>query len=250
MTSLSAQARDPGGLWPGPRRSDLEVALPLTLTVFSDYICPFCYVGEGLARRLQQEPDLELGVRWRPFELHPDTPDEGVPLAEYFGADPVEVRAFLEALGQRAAGLGLEMTPPAALFNSHRALLLAEWAREQGGFEDVHPELFRAYFVEGHNLADLVVLRDVTTRAGLDPEAAMRALRSKRHEPCLRNSMREARRYGLTGTPTFIIDETFRIVGAQPYETLADSLRQIRRGRMPSLPCVRVDRTGTGNRGG
>jgi len=132
-------------------------------------------------------------------------------------------------LRRRAAGLGLSFNPPATLFNTHRALQLAEFARDQGRLENLHRPLFQAYFVDGANLSDEEVLRRVAGAAGLDAEAALAAVREGRYERRLADVATEADRYGVRAVPAFIINDRYRVVGAQPYEMLREALREVAR---------------------
>ncbi|MFZ5815771.1 MAG: DsbA family oxidoreductase, partial [Bacillota bacterium] len=84
-------------------------------------------------------------------------------------------------------------------------------------------------FVEGQNLADEAVLREAAARAGLDPDAALAAVKEGRYEQRLEEFAAQARAYGITGVPTFIINNRYKIVGAHPYERLRDLFRQIAR---------------------
>lgn len=113
------------------------------------------------------------------------------------------------------------------LSNSHHALLLTEYARDQGRIDDLIPVLFRANFVDGRNLADPEVLRSAATEAGLNPDAAMEGLNSPGYAERIGQALIEGQRSGITGVPGFIIDGRYRIVGAIPYEQMAAALRQI-----------------------
>lgn len=165
---------------------------------------------------------------WLPFELHPDTPPEGVPLHEYFGREPAQFEASYAGLKARAADLGLPMGGvPEVMSNSNKILRLAEHARDNGIFDRLHMPAFEAYFADGLSLGDESVLRNLASGAGLDPDEAMSALADGAYEDRLAASMQRARQYGITGTPTFVIEERYGIVGAQPYEALRDGLLRI-----------------------
>lgn len=166
-------------------------------------------------------------MTWLPFELHQETPAVGVSLAEYFGTTPQRLAQMHQGLKDRAAELGLPINPPPSLYNTHGALLLTEYARDLGKEAKVHHLLFQANFVEGRNVADPAVLRSVAEAAGLDPEAAMAGLQNPEYEERLRHSMALAQAYGVTGAPTWIINERYKIVGAQPYDKLLGAFRQI-----------------------
>jgi predicted DsbA family dithiol-disulfide isomerase len=137
------------------------------------------------------------------------------------------IRPMHEALKARAAELGLPMEPPKSLYNSRRALLLAEYARDEGKMEPVHWRLFEVNFVEGRNLANIDVLRDVATSEGLDSIAAIAALDKPEYAKRIDQSMIRALAYGISGVPTFIIDDRYKIIGAQPYDYLLAAVRQV-----------------------
>lgn len=169
-------------------------------------------------------------MTWLPFELHPDTPPETVLLRDYFKhLSPAQLGQMHANLKARADQLGLPMSPPPVLANTRRALALAEYARDQGKLDHLHRPLFQAYFVLGQNLYDEAVLRGVAQQAGLDPEQAMAAVLDGRYEERLDQAAAQARAYGISGVPTFIINRKYKVVGAHPYESLRDAIRQIAR---------------------
>lgn len=169
-------------------------------------------------------------MTWLPFELHPDTPQETIPLTEYFGhLSPAQIGQMHAGLKARADELGLPFSPPPILANTRKALALAEYARDQGKLEALHTPLFQAYFVKGQNLADEEVLREVAASAGLEPDAALAAIADGQYEERLDQYAAQARSYGITGVPTFIINNKYKIVGAQPYERLKEIFEQIAR---------------------
>ena len=113
---------------------------------------------------------------------------------------------------------------PSVMSNSNKILRLAEYARDNGTFEDLHLPAFEAYFADDRNLGDEVVLRELAEGAGLDPDDAIRVLDGGDYEDRIETAMRRAREYGITGTPTFVVEGRYGIVGAQPYEALRDGL--------------------------
>jgi predicted DsbA family dithiol-disulfide isomerase len=169
-----------------------------------------------------------LEIIWTPFELHPDTPPEGVPLHEYFGRDSSQFEESYAGLKKRVEELGLPMGGvPSVMSNSNRILRLAEYARDNGVFDRLHLPAFEAYFADDRNLGDDAVLRELGEEAGLDPDEAILVLDGGDYEDRIENAMRRAREYGITGTPTFVIESRYGIVGAQPYEVLRDGLRKM-----------------------
>lgn len=211
-------------------------AAALQVAIFSDYVCPYCYLGAGLVDRLRREAGLELEVTWLPFELHPGTPAQGRPLTDLFRQPEATIRCVHQDLKARAAELGLPMEPPLVLYNTRAAHLLAEYARDQGRGDAVHRECFRMNFVEGRNLADLDVLREVARRSGLDPEAALAALSDPVYEERLQWSAQQAAAAGVTGVPTFIVNGRWRIVGAHPYPQMLAAFRRIQEEAKEQAP--------------
>ena len=165
-------------------------------------------------------------MTWLPFELHPDTAAGGQDLAEYFDTTPQQLRQMHQGLKARADELGLPMEPPPRIVNTHRALLLAEYARDQGKANEMHHRLFQDYFVRGRNFAEDAVLREAAEAVGLNAGEALAALANPEYEERVTRSMAEARAYGVTGAPTFIINDRYKIVGAQPYDRLLGAFRQ------------------------
>ncbi len=175
-----------------------------------------------------------------PFELHPDTSVRGVSLAEYFAVEAEALPRFYQQLEARASGFGLPMRQPAVIANTHAALLMAEYARDLGRFEDLRRATFQCYFAEGRNLADEAVLLDCAERSGLHLKNGLAAVMRPRYEARLGQGRAEAERFGVIGTPTWVVDGRYRAVGAQPYELLREGLLRIAGGRMPSVPFLKM----------
>ena len=197
--------------------------------VFSDYTCPWCYIGWARLERLREElDDAELDVAWLPFEIHPEVPDEGMPVEELPYSDE-QWESMMEHLREQARDEGLEVGARPKVSNTHRALAAGAWAQSEHpeSFPDFHEALFRAYFAEGRDLGDPQVLREVARESGLDPDEMDEALAGRRWEKPLDETTAEARRLGVTGTPTFVFDRTYAAVGAQPTELLRDVVEKV-----------------------
>jgi predicted DsbA family dithiol-disulfide isomerase len=109
-------------------------------------------------------------------------------------------------------------------YNSRLAQELAKWADSRPGFEKIHDALYRAYFVEGRNLADIEVLVDIAQSVGLPADQAREVLVSRTFKQAVDADWDKARRYGITGVPSFVVDGR-KLVGAHPYDVLAEQLR-------------------------
>jgi predicted DsbA family dithiol-disulfide isomerase len=190
----------------------------LLVTVFSDYICPFCYVGHRRLAKLRDRYDLK--IYWRFIEIHPETPAEGQSVDE-LGYVPEQWQAMMSNLRKMSVEDGIDIGDHRLTANSHKALLLAEAAKEQGAdiFYRLNDRLYEAFFGEGANIGDTSVLRSLADECGVTPETVERAWSDPEYESTLNSNLQAAVDSGVTGTPTFFIGEE-RISGAVPFERL------------------------------
>jgi predicted DsbA family dithiol-disulfide isomerase len=193
----------------------------LTVSVFSDYICPFCYIGSVRLQRLRE--DFDLKVDWIGLEIHPDNPSEGRPL-EALGYPAVQWQQMMAALQRMAEEEGLHIAARTFTTNSHKALLLSEASKEDGEevFYRLHYRLFAAYFGEARNIGDAGVLREVAREAGVSMETIERAWREQRYGQRLQANAVRAARLGVRGTPTFLFGR-YLVPGAVPTATLREA---------------------------
>ncbi len=200
--------------------------------VFSDVICPWCYLGK---RRLEGALD-SLGLRegtaihWLPFELNPDMPEGGMKRAEYraakFGPErSAELDERMRALGHDEgvafAFDRMERTP-----NTRRAHMLAAYATDHGRGDAIVEALFRAYFEDALDIGDPAVLVGIAEAQGLDPEAARAVLGSEELHEQVVSLERRAAEMGIGGVPFFILEGGQAISGAQPSAEWEKVLRE------------------------
>ena len=191
------------------------------VTVFSDFICPFCYIGLHNLRRLR--PELDFEIQWRGFQIHPEWPPEGAPTEQFYRAIGEERRrAAWQMIELMAAETGLEMRPPSVLANSYLALAAQEFAIEHERADSFEERVYRAYFYDGANIGQRAVLLQIAEEVGLDPAALEQALEEDRYRMRIKNTAMVAHQRGISGVPTFIIGN-YPLVGAQS----ADVMRQI-----------------------
>jgi predicted DsbA family dithiol-disulfide isomerase len=191
------------------------------VVVFSDFVCPFCYIGLHTLRRLQPEFDLE--VQWRGFQIHPEWPAEGVPAEQYYRTMGEQRRkAAWQMIESMAAETGIEMRPPSVLANSYLALAAQEFAIENGRADAFEERVYRAYFHDRANIGDRGVLLELGEEVGLDAAQLDQALAQDRYAMRLKNAAMAAHQRGISGVPTFIIGD-YPLVGAQS----ADVMRQV-----------------------
>lgn len=205
----------------------------ITIDVYSDVICPWCFIGK---RRLEKGIALLDGrpitVRWHPFELNPDMPREGIDRRTYrtrkFGSWEwsLEMDAQVTRAGQ-GEGIAFhfdKMTRTPNTFDAHRLVWLAG---ERGVQDAVVEALFRAYFTDGCDLADRATIAAVVVEAGLDAVAVSALLVGDEGRDAVIAGERKAHRLGATGVPFVVINEALALSGAQPPETFRDAIEQV-----------------------
>jgi predicted DsbA family dithiol-disulfide isomerase len=194
-----------------------------SLTIYSDYICPWCYVGQGPVVRLKTERALE--VEWRPFYLYFDTPPEGRELPEYV----VRARAAgsEERLKAIADSYSLPFISVPRIYNTRLAHEATEYARERGRANEFHRIVFRQVYGEGLDISQWSVLGAAAQEAGLDAEEMRRVVEEGAYAAVVEEQVRQAYQIGVTGVPTYVINERYAIVGAQPYEVFRDAFARL-----------------------
>ena len=169
-----------------------------------------------------------MSVEWRPFELHPEVPPEGEKIPEHRRASSSGAREWMK---QQAKESGREMVFSDMRRSSRRALETSEYARERGKHQEFHDVIFRKFFGEGQDLSDWDVLRATAIEVGLDPDDMQRETESGKYSAPLDDELDYARNLGITGVPTFIFDDQYAVVGAQPYEIFQKVMDRI--GKSP-----------------
>jgi predicted DsbA family dithiol-disulfide isomerase len=172
--------------------------------------------------KLASSYDLE--IVWTHFPLHPETPPEGVSLAQMFAGRGYDLAAMRARMSQLMAAEGLPYGDRSMTYNSRLAQELAVWAETCDGGAAIHDALFRAYFVDGRNIGDPEVLVEIASRLGLDADEARAVLSARRFRATVDQHWARSRELGITGVPTFVIDGR-GAVGAQPYGVLEQLVR-------------------------
>jgi len=166
---------------------------------------------------LQRE--LQIGIQWRAFPLHPETPPAGRTLQDLFAGRPVDIPKMLSHLKQAAHDLQLPFGNRQMTYNSRRAQELGKWAEQNGRGDAFHNAVFRAYFAEGRNIYDMSTLIRVAKSAGLDGDGARSVLDSEVFKEAVDRDWAMAYKTGITAVPTFVINGQ-TLVGAQSYPVL------------------------------
>jgi predicted DsbA family dithiol-disulfide isomerase len=197
---------------------------PVQLEVFSDYVCPWCYLGDNRVKRLKQE--YNITVRLVHFPLHPETPLEGKSLADLFGRGPDELKGRHDQMQGLMDAEGLRYNQRSHTYNSRLAQEVGRWAETQPGGEAIHDKFYEAYFVDRRNVGDVEVIIDVVKSADLDEDEARAVIVERRFKGTVDEDWEKSRAYGVTGVPTVVAGGQ-GVVGAQPYEVLEQLMKAV-----------------------
>ncbi|MBJ8107972.1 MULTISPECIES: DsbA family oxidoreductase [Bacillus cereus group] len=208
----------------------------MKIEVWSDFVCPFCYIGKRrLETALEQFPHRDdVEVEFKSFELDPNTPvysgtSINEVLASKYGISIEEANRNNIQLGNHAASMGLnfnfEEMKPTNTFDAHR---LAKFAKEQGKEKEITENLLFAYFTESQNLSDVETLATIAENSGINKQEALNIINNKSaYANDVRVDEAIAQQYRITGVPYFIVNQKYAISGAQPLETFVGALQQV-----------------------
>ena len=197
----------------------------LEIDVISDVVCPWCYLGKRkLDAAMKQVEAFTYDVRWRPFQLDPTIPPEGIARSEYmsrkFGPEKIAaIHARLEEAGQEE-GLAFAFDKITRSPNTLDAHRLIRWAQPSGKQSEIVERLFNLYFVEGQDIGDRDVLIDIAKQAGLDVELITKLFVESVDIVPVQEEMSTAARMGISGVPFFIFGGKYAVSGAQPVDAL------------------------------
>ena len=166
-----------------------------------------------------------MELEWRPFYLHPDTPLEGLELPDYIKR--ARANGSEERLASIAKSYGMEFKSAERIYNTRIAHEATEYAREHGKGIEFHKIVFRKVYAEGQDISQWDVLRSAAQEAGLDGDAMQRDVESEKYTTNVAEQVRQAYQIGVTGVPTYVINDRYAVVGAQPYEVFKNALEQI-----------------------
>jgi predicted DsbA family dithiol-disulfide isomerase len=212
-----------------------QESAPLTIDVVSDVVCPWCYLGKKrLERVLAEDGGAPINVHWRPYQLDPTIPGEGVERRAYminkFGKD-----GRIEAAHERLKALGAEegiafaFDKIARAPNTLDAHRLIRWAFVNGAQNKIVDRLFKLYFEEGRDIGDRALLIETAGACGMDQELVQKLFDDGADIEEVRAEIAEAQRLGVTGVPFFIFAQRFGVPGAQGADVLAAAIDRARK---------------------
>lgn len=210
----------------------------ITVDVWSDVACPWCYLGKHRLEAAIAASGLDVEVTWHSFQLDPTIPrgqhtPHGVALAKKFNTTPERITEMNQRLIDMGAAEGLEyrfdLYMQANTRDAHRVLHLAQ---ELGLGSEMKDRLMRGQFTEGAIVDDADTLVAMAIEVGLDSDAVRAVLASDRYDDAVQADIDEAAALGATGVPFFVFDRKFAVSGAQPVRTFAEALRRSAEGQV------------------
>jgi predicted DsbA family dithiol-disulfide isomerase len=194
------------------------------IDIISDVVCPWCFIGKRrLEKALTLRPEIAAEITWRPFQLNPDMPAEGMARAEYIASkfgDSAHSRRIHQTIAEAGASVGLDFafdrikrSPNTR--NAHRLIRLATRRGVGGAMVD---RLFHGYFLEGRDVGDSATLAALAAEAGIDRTEALAFLESNEEREEIIAEDRNTRRLGINAVPCFIFAGQYAVSGAQEPE--------------------------------
>ncbi len=209
----------------------------MNVEIWSDVMCPFCYIGKRRFEKALEKFDgrNEVRVVWKSYQLNPDLitdPSRNINeyLAEHKGISLEEAKALNDRVTAMAREVGLiydfDKTVVANSFDAHR---LSHFAKRYGRQDAMEERLFRAYFTEGLNTADHGILTELATEVGLGPTEVGAVLASDEFGHEVEQDIYEAYQIGVQGVPFFLFEDKYAVSGAQSAERFVEVLDRLAR---------------------
>lgn len=207
----------------------------ISVDVISDVVCPWCFIGQ---RRLEKAvaalPEIDVDVRWRPYQLDPTIPPEGKDRRAYmlakFGSEEKlkQIHDRIVPLGA-AEGIDFHFQDIRIAANTLDAHRVIRWAASAGeGVQTrVTKALFSANFEKGEYIGDRAELARIAGKNGMDEATVATLLATDADKDAVQAEIDQAQRMGVTGVPCFLIEGKYAVMGAQDTEVLADAIRQV-----------------------
>jgi predicted DsbA family dithiol-disulfide isomerase len=169
--------------------------------------------------------EYNIDVEWRPFYLRPDTPPEGLELSDHIKR--ARASGSEERLRAMANAYGMEFESTERIYNTRIAHEATEYAREHGMGNEFHKIVFRKVYAEKQDPSNWSVLRSAAEEAGLNADEMQREVDDGKYTTNVADQVNWAYQIGVSGVPTYVINDRYAVVGAQPYEVFKNALGQI-----------------------
>lgn len=193
----------------------------IKIKMFSDYMCAWCYLADAMLNSLKDRYDFE--IEHIGFELHEGTPEDGEDMNKNHPGTPQTI-AYINQQGEKYE---LHLCELPILANTKKALIVGEYAKEQGkGKEYVHA-MWKAYMVEGKNISLISEIENAAQTVGISVQEVKNALENTKYAKMLQDNMKAGWSYELNSVPTFIINDEYKVTGAQQPEVFAGIFDEI-----------------------
>lgn len=219
-----------------------KTAMPLKVDIVSDVVCPWCIIGYlQLQKALAEMPgEFMLDIHWQPFELNPTMPAAGQDLREHiaqkYGSTPAQSRGARQRLVEIGDSLGyhFDYFDGMRMVNTFKAHQLLHWAAIHGLQTELKLAMFRAFFSERRDVGDSEQLVAIATAVGLDGTEAAQILADGRYVEDVRQAQSAWLEREVHAVPTFFIQDTYMIPGAQEASVFVQALQRIRERELAS----------------
>ncbi|MEJ2881461.1 DsbA family oxidoreductase [Pedobacter sp. GR22-6] len=206
----------------------------MKIEIWSDVICPFCYIGKrNFETALEQFADKKnIEVIWKSFQLDPAIPEVATEsytdyLVKRKGMAVEQVQGMLSNVTQMATQVGLDYhLDQSIIVNSLKAHQLIQFAKLKNLGSEAEERLFKAFFIEGKNIADTETLVQLGKDFGLDESEIKANLEDEKYKYEIAQDIQEAQNIGVTGVPFFVFDRKYAVSGAQPAEAFLETLNK------------------------
>lgn len=205
----------------------------MRVDIWSDVVCPFCYIGKKRLEHVAEEAGIELEIHWHSFELDPNAPakhdtSNTERLAKKYGRSYAEMEEMERNVAAMAASEGIDFQWQKAnsgnSFNAHRIIHLAQ---SKGLGNEAKEAFFHAYMTEGLAIGEREVVEEIASRIGLDNAEVEYVLDSDELADFVRHDEKIAHeQLKVTGVPFFVFDQKLALSGAQPREVFLQALQQ------------------------
>jgi len=190
----------------------------MNVTVYYDYICPFCYLGTKRILGLSKE--FNLTIDWKGIEIHPEFPPQGKKRTK-----TLKSKSFAETIREMAKEDNIEIKLPGYATNSRLSLEASEFAKIKGKFLEFHIGVYEAYFLEGRNIGDIEIVLDIGEKAGLDKSELQECLSKRTMFDKIEENKKEAEDKLILGVPTFLFGD-FPVHGNQSTQTMRHIIKR------------------------
>lgn len=197
-----------------------------TITMFSDFLWPYCHIGKGVVEQLKKDYDIE--IIHKGFEIHPEVPEDGMLLTDYF-PNANQMFGQLKSMGQP---YGVKFNHLTMMPNTNRALQVAEYAKEVDKSIEFNTAMYKATFEDDINISDVNEIKKIASSVGITSKEVDTIFENNHYRKILEDNKTYCRNNNITSVPTFIVNDQVAVVGAQGPESFKNIFEKLKSGKM------------------